>query len=112
MPSALAADLIGAAIDLVRELANKPPLTVAAALTAIHRGMDAAIDDGLAIEEAAFARAFRATTPKRVWPPFLKDAVRHSSAGEVPLINALRCTPVHAPQTSARRDWVAPPDTG
>ena len=30
--------------------------SVAAALTAIHRGMDAAIDDGLAIEEAAFAR--------------------------------------------------------
>ena len=30
--------------------------TVAAALHAIHRGMDASIDDGLAIEEAAFAR--------------------------------------------------------
>ena len=28
----------------------------AAALGAIHRGMDASIDDGLAIEEAAFAR--------------------------------------------------------
>jgi enoyl-CoA hydratase/carnithine racemase len=51
-----AADLIRTAIDLARELASKPPLTLAAALTAIHRGMDAAIDDGLAIEEAAFAR--------------------------------------------------------
>jgi enoyl-CoA hydratase/carnithine racemase len=51
-----AADLIGSAIDLAKELATKPPLTVAAALVAIHRGMDAAIDDGLAIEEAAFAR--------------------------------------------------------
>jgi enoyl-CoA hydratase len=50
-----AADLIRTAIDLARELAAKPPLTLAAALTAIHRGMDAAIDDGLAIEEAAFA---------------------------------------------------------
>jgi enoyl-CoA hydratase/carnithine racemase len=50
------ADLIRTAIDLAKELATKPPLTVAAALTAIHRGMDAAIDDGLAIEEAAFAR--------------------------------------------------------
>jgi enoyl-CoA hydratase len=49
------ADLIRAAIDLAEELAAKPPLTVAAALMAIHRGMDAAIDDGLAIEEAAFA---------------------------------------------------------
>jgi enoyl-CoA hydratase len=49
------ADLIRAAIDLAEQLAAKPPLTVAAALTAIHRGMDAAIDDGLAIEEAAFA---------------------------------------------------------
>ncbi|MDB5515351.1 MAG: 3-hydroxypropionyl-coenzyme dehydratase [Tardiphaga sp.] len=50
-----AADLIRTAIDLAKELAAKPPLTLAAALTAIHRGMDAAIDDGLAIEEAAFA---------------------------------------------------------
>jgi enoyl-CoA hydratase len=29
---------------------------IAAALAAIHRGMDASIDDGHAIEEAAFAR--------------------------------------------------------
>ncbi len=43
-------------IALAKDLAAKPPLTLAAALTAIHRGMDAAIDDGLAIEEAAFAR--------------------------------------------------------
>jgi enoyl-CoA hydratase len=50
------ADLLGAAIALARDLASKPPLTLAAALSAIHRGMDAAIDDGLAIEEAAFAR--------------------------------------------------------
>lgn len=49
------ADLIGAAMDLAKALAAKPPLTVAAALTAIHRGMDVAIDEGLAIEEAAFA---------------------------------------------------------
>jgi enoyl-CoA hydratase len=49
-------DLLGEAIKLAQELAAKPPLTLAAALAAIHRGMDAAIDDGLAIEEAAFAR--------------------------------------------------------
>jgi enoyl-CoA hydratase len=49
-------DLLKTAIALARELASKPPLTLAAALAAIHRGMDAAIDDGLAIEEAAFAR--------------------------------------------------------
>ena len=48
-------DLLKTAIALARELASKPPLTLAAALAAIHRGMDAAIDDGLAIEEAAFA---------------------------------------------------------
>jgi enoyl-CoA hydratase len=48
-----AADLIDAALA---NLATKPPLTIAAALTAVHRGMDASIDDGLAIEEAAFAR--------------------------------------------------------
>jgi len=49
-------DLLKQALALANELAAKPPLTIAAALTAIHRGMDAAIDDGLAIEEAAFAR--------------------------------------------------------
>jgi enoyl-CoA hydratase len=48
--------LLDAALALAAELATKPPLTLAAALTAIHRGMDASIDDGLAIEEAAFAR--------------------------------------------------------
>ena len=48
-------DLLKTAIALARVLASKPPLTLAAALAAIHRGMDAAIDDGLAIEEAAFA---------------------------------------------------------
>jgi enoyl-CoA hydratase/carnithine racemase len=51
-----AASLLDEALALADILAAKPPLTVAAALQAIHRGMDAAIDDGLAIEEAAFAR--------------------------------------------------------
>jgi len=48
--------LVKEAVALAQELATKPPLTLAAALFAIHRGMDASIDDGLAIEEAAFAR--------------------------------------------------------
>ena len=51
-----AASLLDEALALANLLATKPPLTLAAALCAIHRGMDAAIDDGLAIEEAAFAR--------------------------------------------------------
>jgi enoyl-CoA hydratase len=50
------ADLLKEAMALANELAAKPPLTLAAALAAIHRGMDASIDDGLAIEESAFAR--------------------------------------------------------
>jgi enoyl-CoA hydratase/carnithine racemase len=50
------ADLLPAAMALAEDLARGPPLTLAAALSAIHRGMDASIDDGLAIEEAAFAR--------------------------------------------------------
>jgi enoyl-CoA hydratase/carnithine racemase len=49
-------DLLKEATTLANVLATKPPLTLAAALAAIHRGMDASIDDGLAIEEAAFAR--------------------------------------------------------
>jgi enoyl-CoA hydratase/carnithine racemase len=51
-----AADLLSEAMALAKTLADKPPLTLAAILMAIHRGMDASIDDGLAIEEAAFAR--------------------------------------------------------
>ena len=51
-----AADLLDAALALASDLAAKAPLTLAAALSAVHRGMDASIDDGLAIEEAAFAR--------------------------------------------------------
>lgn len=50
------AQLLDEALALANLLATKPSLTMAAALGAIHRGMDAAIDDGLAIEEAAFAR--------------------------------------------------------
>ena len=43
-----------AALGLAREIASKPPLTVTAALAAIYRGQDLAIDGGLAIEEASF----------------------------------------------------------
>lgn len=49
------AKLLDETLALANLLASKPPLTLAGALGAIHRGMDAAIDDGLAIEEAAFA---------------------------------------------------------
>jgi enoyl-CoA hydratase len=49
-------DVFANAVALAETLATKPPHTLAAALVAIHRGMDASIDDGLAIEEAAFAR--------------------------------------------------------
>jgi enoyl-CoA hydratase len=48
-------EVLEEAVKLAEALATKPPLTLAAALAAIHRGMDASIDDGLAIEEAAFA---------------------------------------------------------
>ncbi|MGG5819048.1 enoyl-CoA hydratase-related protein [Falsiroseomonas sp. HW251] len=47
--------LMPTALGLAREIASKPPLTVSAALSAIHRGQDAAIESGLAIEEASFA---------------------------------------------------------
>lgn len=50
------AELLDSALAFASELATKPLLTLAAALSAVHRGMDASIDDGLAIEEAAFAR--------------------------------------------------------
>ncbi|HLH96550.1 MAG TPA: enoyl-CoA hydratase-related protein [Xanthobacteraceae bacterium] len=50
------ANLLDEALAIANLLATKPPLALAAMLGAVHRGMDAAIDDGLAIEEAAFAR--------------------------------------------------------
>jgi enoyl-CoA hydratase len=50
------ARLLDETLALADVLASKPPLALAASLATIHRGMDAAIDDGLAIEEAAFAR--------------------------------------------------------
>ena len=47
-------EVMPTAIALAESLAQKPAISIAAALHAIHRGMDASIDDGLAIEEAAF----------------------------------------------------------
>jgi enoyl-CoA hydratase/carnithine racemase len=60
-----AANLLDEALALANLLATKPPLTLAAVLGAIQRGLDAAIDDGLAIEEAAFARIAPPTTLER-----------------------------------------------
>jgi enoyl-CoA hydratase/carnithine racemase len=48
-------ELLAEALAVAEDLTTKPPLTLAAALFAIHRGMDASIDDGLAIEESAFS---------------------------------------------------------
>lgn len=49
------AELRPAALALAREVAAMPPLSVAAALSAIHRGAGLPIDQALAMEEAAFA---------------------------------------------------------
>jgi enoyl-CoA hydratase/carnithine racemase len=49
-------ELLAEAFAVAEDLATKPPITLAAALFAIHRGMDASIDDGLAIEESAFSQ--------------------------------------------------------
>ncbi len=46
--------LMPTALGIAREIALKPPLAVSAALSAIHRGQDVAIEGGLAIEAAAF----------------------------------------------------------
>ncbi len=47
--------LMPTSLGIAREIASKPLLTVSAALSAIHRGQDTAIETGLAIEEACFA---------------------------------------------------------
>jgi enoyl-CoA hydratase len=46
--------VLSTAIALGQHIAQKPAISVSAALHAIHRGMDASIEDGLAIEQAAF----------------------------------------------------------
>jgi enoyl-CoA hydratase len=65
-------ELLKEAIALAEELAQKPPLTLAAALWAIHRCMDASIDDGLAIEEAAFARIVPTNDAKEAMAAFVE----------------------------------------
>jgi enoyl-CoA hydratase len=47
-------DVLPVAVALGETLAQKPVAAISAALNTIHRGMDASIDDGLAIEQAAF----------------------------------------------------------
>lgn len=47
-------EVLSTAIGLANTLKQKPAIALSAALKAIHRGMDASIDDGLAIEQAAF----------------------------------------------------------
>lgn len=46
--------VLATALALATTISQKPSVAVTAALRAIHRGMDASIDDGLAIEQAAF----------------------------------------------------------
>ena len=80
-----AADLLDAtpalATDLAftADLATEPPLKLAAALLAIHHGMDAAIDDGLAIEEAAFAHIVPTHDAQEGVAASLKNAPQSSS---------------------------------
>src|SRR5271165_4534913 len=69
-------ELLGEAVALAEEIARKPPLTLAAALAAIHRGMDASIEDGLAIEEAAFARIVPTHDAREAVPPSCRNAAR------------------------------------
>jgi enoyl-CoA hydratase len=51
-----ASALFDSALAFAANLTTKPPLTLTAALSAVHLGTDASIDHGLAIEEGAFAR--------------------------------------------------------
>lgn len=46
--------VLSTAIALGQHISQKPAISISAALHAIHRGMDASIEDGLAIEQAAF----------------------------------------------------------
>jgi enoyl-CoA hydratase/carnithine racemase len=73
--------LLDAALALATELAGKPPATLAAALMAIHRGMDASIDDGLAIEEAAFVQIVPTQDTKEGIAAFLEKRVPSYKSG-------------------------------
>lgn len=49
-------ELLDAAMAMAREIIVHSPLAVAAALAAVTRGLNLSIDEGLAVEAAAFAR--------------------------------------------------------
>jgi enoyl-CoA hydratase len=61
--------LLKEAIALAEELAQKPPLTLAAALWAIHRGMDAQLTTGLPSKKPPSRALCRRTMPMKAWRP-------------------------------------------
>jgi enoyl-CoA hydratase/carnithine racemase len=65
-------------------LAAKPPLTVSAALAAFHRGLDASIDDGLAIEQAEFARIVSTNDAREGVGAFIENGRRSLKGGKRP----------------------------
>jgi enoyl-CoA hydratase/carnithine racemase len=73
---ASAVSLLDEALALANLLATKSPLTLSAMLGAIHRGMDATIDEGLAIEEAAFAQIVPTCDTREGVAAFLEKRTR------------------------------------
>jgi hypothetical protein len=71
---------------------------LAAVLGAIHRGMDAAIDDGFAIEEAAFGRSLEPTTLERALATFVESGIQRFSDDDGRRPSATR------PRTSSAAD--------
>ena len=65
--------LLDEAVDLGLKIARFAPETVAVCLAAVHRGLNATIDEGLAIEAEAFARMVPTTATREALNKFIES---------------------------------------
>jgi enoyl-CoA hydratase len=65
-------ELVAEALSLARELAQKPPLALAAAKSAVLHAIDPTIEDGLAYERELWARLFDTDDQKEAMRAFLE----------------------------------------
>jgi enoyl-CoA hydratase len=59
-------------LEFANDLARRAPIALAAAKEAIRRGVEVGIDEGLAIEGQAFARAMRSTDAREAMRAYLR----------------------------------------
>ncbi len=90
-----ATELLAAAISLAKDLASKPPVTVAAALMAAA-WMQPSTMDWRSKKQPSFASS-RRMTPGKAWPHFWRSGCRVSSAGSAVPNAAAKAGDFHGP---------------